>query len=627
MATSEIAAERVKLARKKISPEEIKRRQKCRSQLRRLKQVFIGDEIERWNIVKEDNLLKNNKEVARLLLNIYEAYQAFSHPNTSSNTQYQNCEFPSTSVAEVKDEPVININNDDNNDSYPSVEPLSHNAVMCVQSEDYDKESDIHSDVTDLSSDSFDSYESLDELYVTFKDVSSSEDTASKKKKKRKPINTENDCPSEYVQDIGNNDLSSVQEKKQKKKHKKYDCDKIWIPSGYEVDVDDDYVTDNIGIRSFSSVNRAANRNVGIKISKPTTKKASNNQYVCTSCPEICSSVAEADEHILSHYIACEECGKQYCSVSLLRSHLRKCHVPISFTCLVSGCEYTTETKTSIFKHIQIGHSKEVSLECALCSATSRSAYLFTKHIKFDHYMHIAPESLGTSTLCDVCGTCYPGPEELKDHIQSIHGARKRLGICDICGEVFANKKLRAHKRSKHTEKTMPCTFEGCHVMFSSQYLRKTHFKEVHLGIKAHRCPYEGCSYGDHSKSRLATHIDMVHLKVRKVPCTWPGCDKTFFDKSHLRVHMRIHFDERPLACELCDYTCRQRTALNWHLKKKHNSEDVGMDFCENSVCGGSERVRTDVMESSDLPVGIPAVSHAKKPGRKGKKAKNQTFD
>jgi len=55
-----------------------------------------------------------------------------------------------------------------------------------------------------------------------------------------------------------------------------------------------------------------------------------------------------------------------------------------------------------------------------------------------------------------------------------------------------------------------------------------------------------------------------------RVKCEFPGCRREFRELKHLKVHRMQHTDERPLACALCTYSCRQRNSLNWHMKSRH---------------------------------------------------------
>lgn len=52
--------------------------------------------------------------------------------------------------------------------------------------------------------------------------------------------------------------------------------------------------------------------------------------------------------------------------------------------------------------------------------------------------------------------------------------------------------------------------------------------------------------------------------------CTFMTCFKAFRNADSLKVHMLFHQDLKPLKCEHCDYTCRQKASIRFHMKKKH---------------------------------------------------------
>ena len=59
----------------------------------------------------------------------------------------------------------------------------------------------------------------------------------------------------------------------------------------------------------------------------------------------------------------------------------------------------------------------------------------------------------------------------------------------------------------------------------------------------------------------------------RKFVCSWKDCGKAFRHSDNLRVHYRRHTNEKPIKCDHCDFTCRQRSALQFHVKSEHDAQ------------------------------------------------------
>ena len=57
--------------------------------------------------------------------------------------------------------------------------------------------------------------------------------------------------------------------------------------------------------------------------------------------------------------------------------------------------------------------------------------------------------------------------------------------------------------------------------------------------------------------------------------CDWPDCGKAFRHSDNLRVHYRRHTNEKPIKCDKCDFTCRQKSSLQFHEKSRHDSVTV----------------------------------------------------
>lgn len=52
--------------------------------------------------------------------------------------------------------------------------------------------------------------------------------------------------------------------------------------------------------------------------------------------------------------------------------------------------------------------------------------------------------------------------------------------------------------------------------------------------------------------------------------CKYITCTKAFRTAEALKVHGLVHTNEKPMKCEFCEYTCRQKSSIKFHMKKKH---------------------------------------------------------
>lgn len=85
-------------------------------------------------------------------------------------------------------------------------------------------------------------------------------------------------------------------------------------------------------------------------------------------------------------------------------------------------------------------------------------------------------------------------------------------------------------------------------------------------------CTQDGCTSTFLEPILLLEHVQTSHEDVREWACPLSGCTRVFTAERHLRVHLLMHKDEKPLKCKFCNYRCRQKNALNWHMRKHPES-------------------------------------------------------
>ncbi|KAL5014903.1 hypothetical protein ScPMuIL_009173 [Solemya velum] len=175
--------------------------------------------------------------------------------------------------------------------------------------------------------------------------------------------------------------------------------------------------------------------------------------------------------------------------------------------------------------------------------------------------------------MCDDCGLHFKKFSAYYKHRTAAHTEKftnmpSDNHFCQKCGKFFVSSKGLCYHMKIHEKKTIPCPVADCPRLFSKKTQLNSHIRDHHDKQKQFGCIYDGCSKKFMKNFHLQEHIRVKHFNIRAYKCTWADCGKEFAAERHLKVHLLIHKDEKPMKCEYCDYRCRQRNAMNWHMRK-----------------------------------------------------------
>ncbi|CAB3241006.1 unnamed protein product [Arctia plantaginis] len=203
-------------------------------------------------------------------------------------------------------------------------------------------------------------------------------------------------------------------------------------------------------------------------------------------------------------------------------------------------------------------------LQCDHCKKRFVNKTTLTTHLK----LHEGPLPREECPICHKMVRII----QLKYHIQR-HENKKRIECVD-CNKIFSHlatyqahlKYSRAHASDQVFK--FPCPM--CNKGYPTKEAMQDHFNYQHLGKTSHKCPV--CDKPIASRANVEKHMMRVHGEKKEKPRNHvcQVCGKGFTDRKALTQHEVIHSGERPLACDICAQTFKQKASLYTHKKRVH---------------------------------------------------------
>ncbi|XP_070497890.1 zinc finger protein 43-like [Chironomus tepperi] len=257
-----------------------------------------------------------------------------------------------------------------------------------------------------------------------------------------------------------------------------------------------------------------------------------------------------------------------------------------------------------LFKEISSYERKSCKKDnyiCKFCGKKLSSERNLNQHMK-----NIHPDGQIDQFECDFDGKIFKKKSELYIHM----GCHRALVECQICHKMLKYLAMNSHLRNFHaTDKKFQCKIcdkrfkskkylwmhekthnkqfkcEICNKMFSFNSHLDDHKKKYHNNPGSFEC--EICGRKFNQKYHLQGH-QKIHQKNRPKSFQCQRCDYATdnmfrfknHQKSHERQDKKFAAMKNPLKCEKCPKFCKDKNALNMHMRHVHPKELFQCDLC-----------------------------------------------
>lgn len=187
------------------------------------------------------------------------------------------------------------------------------------------------------------------------------------------------------------------------------------------------------------------------------------------------------------------------------------------------------------------------------------------------------PMWLRRNHVCSFCGSRFWNAGARHSH-ELTHGKEFR---CNVCDKVFSYRGgLINHKKTHSNEKPFGCTL--CDRRFKTNGALNRHFRS-HTREKHYKCSV--CSETFFYAHQRQIHLSVVHTGKPLFVC--PDCGRSFTFAGSLTRHLRIHRDEKPFECNVCNKRFRQGNQVRAH-KETHGEKPYVCWCCGKRLGLGS---------------------------------------
>lgn len=262
-------------------------------------------------------------------------------------------------------------------------------------------------------------------------------------------------------------------------------------------------------------------------------KTHSENLHHCTLCLQTFPDPHTLQMHSQMKRHCCPECGKTFCLVAHLQSHMDV-------------------------------HLKERPVVCGICQQSFPSTASCQQHQE-THHKAPGPYHQGVgesdTTVCWGSGgdraaamegvnrQVPPPLSHIPERISHLHSdananAEEKSHVCEHCGRTYRHAGSLLNHKNSHKTGFFFCSV--CQKEFTNLMALKNH-RRIHTEPKRYQCLECGKAF------RVSTQL-ICHRRIhtKEKPFTCLQCNKSFSSKSNLRHHQKMHQSSEPYDSSFC---------------------------------------------------------------------------
>ncbi|CAJ1080839.1 zinc finger protein 646 isoform X2 [Xyrichtys novacula] len=263
-------------------------------------------------------------------------------------------------------------------------------------------------------------------------------------------------------------------------------------------------------------------------------KTHSENLHHCTLCLQTFPDPLTLQIHSQMRRHCCPECGKTFCLVTHLQSHMEVHSKERSLVC--SLCQQTFPDTASYQQHQDLHHGAQDPYQQGVGEPEENN--IWDSGITQTMGMHDGLHRQVPPPLSHI-------PESITDS-QTSHdpaGAEEKSHVCEHCGRTYRHAGSLLNHKNSHKTGSFSCSV--CQKEFTNL-----------MALKNHR---------------------RIHTEPKRYQCL--ECGKAFRVSTQLICHRRIHTKEKPFACPLCDKSFSSKSNLRHHQKMHQNTQTYDSSF------------------------------------------------